>query len=126
MSGDKIGVYPKTGTITQSRYVRFTGVVKDGLFEVELPGAKQRAHAFILTHPKGMISASEPGFAVTLGNIVEGEAAGTVAVDDDLTPEPDGRVKKSVSNDRRCAGVAVSPSTAGKPVKILLRWATRP
>lgn len=124
---DKIGVYPKSGTISHKRYVRFTGVLsKDGLYEVELPGSKQRAHAFLLPHPKGAISATEPGQALALGTIVEGEAADIVAVDDDVTPEPDGTVKKSKAGDRRCAGVAVSPATKGKPVTILLRWATRP
>lgn len=123
----QIGVYPKTGTIPHKRYVRFTGNVDAaGLFEVELPGPTQRAHAFLLPHPKGAISKTDPGLAHALGEIVEGEAAGTFAIDDDLTPEADGRVKKSARSDRRCAGVAVSAGVLGKPCRILLRWATRP
>jgi len=123
----QIGVYPKTGTLPHKRYVRLTGNVdSDGLYEVELPGPTQRAHAFILAHPKGAISKTEPGLACPLGEVVEGEAAGTFAVDDDLTPEPDGRVKKSARGDRRCGGVALSAGTTGKPCRILLRWATRP
>lgn len=122
-----IAVYPKTGTIAQGRFVRFTGVEsKEGLYEVELVGTARRAHAIVLPIPGGVISSASPGNANTLGDIVEGEAAGAFGVDDDLTPESDGRVKKSAKGDRRCAAVSISVGVMGKPCKMLLRWATRP
>jgi hypothetical protein len=122
----KIAVITKTGTIAQGRWVRLTGVVKDGVWEVELPGPGRRAHAIVLSHPKGAISTTDYGHAMPLGPIVEVEAGGTVAVDDDVTPEAVGTVKKAAAGDRRCVGVAVTKGTAGKPFWMMLRWAGRP
>ena len=122
----KIAVITKTGTIAQGRWVRLTDVVKDGVWEVELPGPDRRAHAIVLSHPKGAISTTNYGHAMPLGPIVEVEAAGMVAVDDDVTPEAMGTVKKAAAGDRRCVGVAVTKGTAGKPFWMMLRWAGRP
>lgn len=122
----KIAVITKTGTIAQGRWVRLTGVVKDGVWEVELPGPGRRAHAIVLSHPKGAISTTNYGHAMPLGPIVEVEAAGMVAVDDDVTPEAMGTVRKAAAGDRRCVGVAVTKGTAGKPFWMMLRWAGRP
>ena len=122
----KIAVITKTGTIAQGRWVRLTDVVKDGVWEVELPGPGRRAHAIVLSHPKGAISTTNYGHAMPLGPIVEVEAAGMVAVDDDVTPEAMGTVKKAAAGDRRCVGVAVTKGTAGKPFWMMLRWAGRP
>ena len=61
-----------------------------------------------------------------LGPIVEVEASGTVAVDDDVTPDAGGAVSKAGAGDRRCVGVAVTRGTAGKPFWMMLRWAGRP
>jgi hypothetical protein len=122
----KIAVITKTGTIAQGRWVRLTGVVKDGVWEVELPGPARRAHAIVLPHPKGAISTTDYGHAMALGPIVEVEAAGALAVDDDVTPEAAGTVKKAAAGDRLCVGVAVSRGTAGKPFWMMVRWAGRP
>ena len=123
---NKIAVIAKTGSIKQGRWVRLTGVQKDGVWEVEAPGAGRRAHAIILPHPKGAISTTDYGHAMSLGPIVEVEASGGVAVDDDVTPDASGAVSKAGAGDRRCVGVAVTKGTAGKPFLMMLRWAGRP
>lgn len=122
----KISVYSKAGSIPQGRWVRLTGVNKDGVWEVELPGPKRRAHAIILPHPKSAISSTDFGHAVPLGPIVEAEAGGMVTVDDDVTPNAAGAVTKAPTGDRRCVGVAVTSGTSGKPFLMMLRWAGRP
>jgi hypothetical protein len=122
----KIAVIAKTGTIAQGRWVRLTGVQKDGIWEVELPGPGRRAHAIILPHPKSAISPTDYGHAMPLGPIVEVEAGGVVAVDDDVTPDATGTVKKAPAGDRRCVGVAVTKGAMGKPFLMMLRWAGRP
>ena len=123
---NKIAVISKMGSIAQGRWVRLTGAQKDGVWEVELPGAGRRAHAIVLPHPKGAISTTDYGHAMPLGPIVEVEASGTVAVDDDVTPDAGGAVSKAGAGDRRCVGVAVTRGTAGKPFWMMLRWAGRP
>ena len=123
---NKIAVIAKTGSIKQGCWVRLTGTQKDGVWEVEPPGPGRRAHAIVLPHPKGAISTTDYGHAMSLGPIVEVEASGVVAVDDDVTPDASGAVSKAGAGDRRCVGVAVTKGTAGKPLLMMLRWAGRP
>ena len=120
----KIAVIAKTGTIPAGRWVRFTGKLTDGVWEVELPGASRRGHALLLPHPKGAISPTDAGHAIALGPIAEVEASGPVAVDDDLTPDAAGAVAKAAPGDRRCVGVAITAGL-GK-IHMMLRWAGRP
>lgn len=122
----KIAVLAKTGTIAQGLWVRLTGVEKDGVYQVEVPGPGRRAHAIILPHPKKAISTTDYGHAMALGPIVEAEAASTIGIDDDVTPDATGACKKAPPSDRLCVGVAIGAGTVGKPFKMMLRWAGRP
>ena len=92
-----IPVYAKAGvTIPQNRWVRLTGNINaDGGYEVDLVGLTRRAHALLLPHPKGAITSTVHGYARCLGPIQTVEAGSLVSSDDDVSPNPDGTVKKS-------------------------------
>ena len=122
----KVSVFAKAGTIAQGRWVRFTGVIVDGAYEVEIVGPSRRAHALVLPHPKSAISKTDFGHACPLGPIHFVEAGATVSADDDLTPNTDGTVRKAPKGDDRCVGVAVTGASKGKAFPMLLRWTGRP
>jgi hypothetical protein len=121
----RVAVYASAGDIVHRRWVRFTGKMERGAYEVTVPGPGRRAHALILEHPDGKITPTSLGYAETLGIIVEAEAGAPLTVDDDVSPLPDGKLAKSLPGDRLCVGVAISPAAAGATGRMMLRWAGR-
>lgn len=118
----KIAVYAKTGTIPQYRWVRLTGVSnKDGAYEVELVGPTKRAHAIVLDHPAGGISATTHGYAETLGPLVRAEADSAIPADGETTPNADGTVTGAKRGDQTVA-VCIGGAAKGATALIMMRW----
>ena len=122
-----IAVYAVAGvTIPAKRWVRLTGMMNaDGAYEVDIVGTRRRAHALIMPHPKGSITATIHGYAQTHGTIQLVEAGTTIAADDEVRPNPDGTVSKAGAGSRFCVGVAVTGGTKGKTITMILRYAGR-
>jgi len=123
-----IAVYAVTGaTIAVNRWVRLTGAVNaDGAYEVDVVGAGHRAHALLMPHPKGAVTAAIHGYAHCLGPIQTVEAGSKVVSDDDLSPNPDGTVTKSAKGDKHCVGVAITSGAKGAIIHMMIRYAGRP
>ena len=120
----KIAVIAKTGTIAQGRWVRLTGVQKDGIWsscpapdDAPTPSSCRipSLRSARLTRPCDAVWAD-----------CEVEAGGVVAVDDDVTPDATGTVKKSPAGDRRCVVGWPPRGAMGKAFLMMLRWAGRP
>ncbi len=120
-------VFSKAGTIAHCRWVRFTGKVVDGAYEVEVPGPGRRAHALLEPHPKGAIGPIPAfGFAETLGPVLQVEAGAALAPDQDVSPQSDGTVIKASVGDKRCVGVVIVGGAKGTHCHMMLRWAGKP
>lgn len=118
----KIAVYAKAGTIPQYRWVRLTGVMnKDGAYEVEQVGATRRAHAIVLDHPAGAISATTHGYAETMGPLVMAEADSPISADGETTPNADGTVSGAKRGDQTVA-VCIGGAAKGAKTLIMMRW----
>lgn len=122
----KIAVYAKTGTIPQHRWVRLTGNVNaDGAYECEAVGVTRRAHAIILSHPKGAISSVVFGYAETLGCIETADAADAIPADSEVSSNADGTITAAKKRNLT-VGVAIGSAAKGTKARIMLRWGRQP
>lgn len=118
----KIAVFAKAGTLAQHRWVRLTGVQDAfGAYECEAVGLGMRPHAIILDHPTGSITPTVPGYAETLGRIVQAECAAPFGQDVELRSNPNGTVQQAILTNYSVAVSLTAGATGGK-VLIMLRW----
>jgi len=118
----RITVFAASGKIPHCRFVRLTGRVSDGCYEVAAVGTG-RAHALILPHPNKEISPTEFGHAHCLGPVLEAEAGLPVKAGDDLVADKAGCVVPAKPGDKRCCAVAVTSSAKGGQALIIVRTA---
>ena len=122
----KIAVYAKAGSIPHHRWVRLTGNVNaDGAFECEQVGPTRRAHALILFHPKGAISATVHGYAEALGCIELAETSEVINADVEVCSNADGTVAQAKKRNLT-VGVAIGPAAKGAMARIMMRWGRQP